>query len=619
MEANTFNLREIFLNSTRYLVPLFQRKYCWEPEKQLEPLWEDVISLVESQENSDPTPHFLGAMVLTQVPTSSKRLNTREIIDGQQRLTTLQILIAAFRDVAKEKGFNEQYKLLRNLTFNNEDIISNEKDRLKIYPTNVDREAFKAVMENSSLDKESLIVKAYNFFVKQTEDWLNEVKDIGVALEALIDILLESLIIVLIDLDNKDNSQVIFEVLNARGEPLQPSDLIKNKIFQKAKQDIGLKQDDDFEYIQRLHDKYWSPFDAPYWGDIIGRGRTSQIKLDAFFSHYLTIRQGIAIRRSNLFVNFRDFIDEQLHNANAINSFLALPSENTIKTTKDLLRDIKKYSEIYERFDNYPKGDPYELFFYKLDATQTTTVYPLLLYLFGSRSKELPDAQLVEILGMIESYIMRRMIVGLTPKTYNQTFVRMLQAVANDDPTQANHIRIVRDFLTDLSGDSQLWPDDERVSSALVDEDLYRPNKQLGKNKVKIILESLEATMRSPYREDLDVPRDLTIEHLIPQRWERNWPLPTNLEGLERDEAQKKREASINRIGNLTLVTSEFNASLSNGSWEQKRAKIKSISKLELNAEFSETEEWNEEKIDDRSRRLAEIAIKKWPGPSIIR
>lgn len=617
MEANTFNLREIFLNSTRYLVPLFQRKYCWEPEKQLEPLWDDVISLVESQENSDATPHFLGAMVLTQVPTSSKRLNTREIIDGQQRLTTLQILIAAFRDVAKEKGFNEQYKLLRNLTFNNEDIISNEKDRLKIYPTNVDREAFKAVMENSSLDKESLIVKAYNFFVKQTEDWLNEVKDIGVALEALIDILLESLIIVLIDLDNKDNSQVIFEVLNARGEPLQPSDLIKNKIFQKAKEDTSLKQDGDFEYIQRLHDKYWSPFDAPYWGEITGRGRTSQIKLDAFFGHYLTMRQGIEIRRSNLFVNFRDFIDEKLHNPDATNSFLALPSEEHIKTTKDLLRDIKKYSDIYKGFDNYPEGDPYELFFYKLDATQTTTVYPLLLYLFGL-GEELSVTQRVEILEMIEGYIMRRMIVGLTPKNYNRIFVRMLQAVANDDSTQANHNCIVRDFLTDLSGDSQLWPDDEKVSSALVNEDLYRPYRQLSKYKVKIILESLEATMRSPYREDPDVPRDLTIEHLMPQKWEKNWPLPTNLDGLKRDEAQKKREEKINRLGNLTLVTTEFNASLSNGSWEQKRAKIKSISKLELNAEFSETEEWNEEKIDDRSRRLAEIAIKKWPGPSKI-
>lgn len=618
MEANTFNLREIFLNSTRYLVPLFQRKYCWEPAKQLEPLWEDVISLVESQESSNVTPHFLGAMVLTQVPTSSKRLNTREIIDGQQRLTTLQILIAAFRDVAKEKGFNEQYKLLKNLTFNNEDIISDEKDRLKIYPTNVDREAFKAVMENGSLDQGSLIVKAYNFFVKQTEDWLNEVEDVGVALEALIDILLESLIIVLIDLDNADNSQVIFEVLNARGEPLQPSDLIKNKIFQKAKQDIDPKQDDDFEYIQRLHDKYWSPFDAPYWGDTTGKGRDKQIKLDAFFGHYLTMRQGIAIRRSNLFVNFRDFIDEQLHNPNDKNSFLELPSENTIKITKDLLRDIKKYSEIYERFDNYPKGDPYELFFYKLDATPSTTVYPLLLYLFGLGLKELPVAQRVEILEMIESYIMRRMIVGLTPKTYNQTFVRMLQAVANGDPTQANHNCIVRGFLTNLSGDSQLWPDDEKVSSALADEDLYRPNRQLGKNKVKIILESLEATMRSPYREDSDVPRNLTIEHLMPQRWEKNWPLPTNLEGLERDEAEKKREASINRIGNLTLVTSEFNATLSNGSWQQKQDKIKSISKLELNAEFSEIEEWNEEKIDDRSRRLAKIAIKKWPGPSKI-
>ena len=88
---------------------------------------------------------------------------------------------------------------------------------------------------------------------------------------------------------------------------------------------------------------------------------------------------------------------------------------------------------------------------------------------------------------------------------------------------------------------------------------------------------------------------------------------------MERDEAQRKREEKINRLGNLTLVTSEFNATLSNGSWQQKRDKIKSISKLELNAEFSEIEKWNEEKIDDRSRRLAEIAIKKWPGPSKIK
>ena len=610
MEADTYDLREVFLNQTRYLVPLFQRKYCWEQEKQLEPLWDDVINLVESQQdtNVSPTPHFLGAIVLTQVPTKSKSLNTREIIDGQQRLTTLQILIAAFRDVAKENNCNRQFNLLKNLTFNNADIISDESDLLKIYPTNVDRDAFEAVMKSYSLQPESLITRAYHFFVKKTEDYIRAVGNIAEFFDTLTDVLLGSLKIVLIDLDSKENPQVIFEVLNARGEPLQPSDLIKNTIFVMAKHDNDIQQDNGTEYIQELHDKYWSPFDKSYWGET-GRGRPKQIKLDRFFSHYLTMRQGFEIRRSALFVNFRDYINAQLHKPDIGESFLPLPSEKNIKTTKDLLKDIQKYSEIYKGFEHYPLGDHYELFFYKLDVISITTIHPFLLYLFGLDLSVLSVSSRIDILKLIESYVLRRMIVGLTPKNYNKIFLRLLQAVVKC-PSDANNV--VRIFLAGLSGDSQLWPDDESVISALENEDLHRPYRQLGKDKVRIILESIEGERRSGYREDQRVPRNLTIEHIMPRQWKENWPLPAD---MERDEAERRREERLHRLGNLTLVTSEFNSSLSNDSWQEKRTKLQKHSKLELNSDLSEMEYWDEEKIDNRSRCLAEVAIKIWPGP----
>lgn len=163
MKSDIVDFKLLFGEDVRYLVPLFQRPYVWNQVMHWEPLWADVTTIVDSylRDPTEVAPHFLGAVVLDHVSTQVAELEARQIIDGQQRLATLQILIAACRDVARAAGFDKQARLLAKLTDNDPDLIVESNHRLKVWPTNVDRASFSAVMAGnaSDADRNSPIVR----------------------------------------------------------------------------------------------------------------------------------------------------------------------------------------------------------------------------------------------------------------------------------------------------------------------------------------------------------------------------------------------------------------------------------------------------------------------------
>ena len=254
MHTETLTPKDLFQKDVRYIIPPFQRPYVWTQDDQWEPLWEDVRSVAENyleelersgndeiEANQRTSPHFLGAVVLKQVPTATRDIDQREVIDGQQRVTTLQLLLDAIQQVCEDS--EQQYlrgasMRLSRLVTNDERLVNDEKHHVfKLWPTRSDREAFRHAMDNGLAVndfEDSLIVQAHEFFKLQVEKWIEE----GPALiEARIDALETAastmLKMVVIDLNSQDDPSLIFETLNARGTPLEQSDLIRNYVHSR--------------------------------------------------------------------------------------------------------------------------------------------------------------------------------------------------------------------------------------------------------------------------------------------------------------------------------------------------------------------------------------------------
>jgi hypothetical protein len=285
MKADAVPLLAIFEKKMRLEVPLFQRQYVWSLEQQWEPLWEDVSrKFTEYLDGRKDAPvHFLGAMVLDQKQTPITHVEKRQIIDGQQRLTTLQIFLAAFRDFCRQQSCEDLAKECDTYTVNKGMMADPEIDKFKVWPTLLDRTQFMDVIGTGSreelMKKHPLVykkyarkpqprprmVEAYLFFYGQLNEFFNGASsdeplsaDIPIAqrLEECFQALKNSLQVVAIDLAQEDDAQVIFETLNARGEPLLPADLLRNFIFLRAAR-RGEPQEE-------LYKEFWQRFEEPF-------------------------------------------------------------------------------------------------------------------------------------------------------------------------------------------------------------------------------------------------------------------------------------------------------------------------------------------------------------------
>ena len=235
MIANKKSLGHIFDPSLRLVVPLFQRPYVWKHEENWLPLWESILDVAERRLNNNPRPHFLGAIVLDQLKTSTGDIDTRQIIDGQQRMTTFQVVLAALRDRCRLAGDDRYHKAFTKLTMNDIPLSDEADDVFKIWPTNADRNDFRAVLmagspetvrsefklykKSSGNAQDNLIPRAYLYFYDTLSEWLGPSTEPAFAerLKALWQSLKDDMQVVVIDLDDNDEAKVIFETLNALG------------------------------------------------------------------------------------------------------------------------------------------------------------------------------------------------------------------------------------------------------------------------------------------------------------------------------------------------------------------------------------------------------------------
>lgn len=599
MKPETRTITQLFELDVRYVVPLFQRPYVWDQERQWDPLWDDITTLLDHQEspNGQHYSHFLGAVVLDHETPLPGEVPEFTIIDGQQRLTTLQMILAAAANVAAELGAMDEAELIRDLTQNNPKKVTGV-GLLKVWPTNANRSAFQAVMSDGGPpadredDPNNRIDEAYTFFHKSIREWATDVEEdqrerrLWLLRVTLCDLLK----VVSITLEAEDNAQVIFETLNARGAPLLALDLVKNAVFlEAAKQGLDTGQ---------LYESVWKPeFDDPdddeYWRTERRQGRLNRPIGELFLTHWLTMKLRKVVPATELFATFRQTI------------LSSVPPPQLA----ELIPEIRRDAHTMRSFDEQEPGSVEATFFERLEALDTATPLPLVLFLF--REPVVSAERRRRALRMLESWLVRRMVLGLTAKNYNQQIPVIIERVA-EAPERADE-QLLEELRVGV-GQISRWPSDDEVRAFLLSHNVYGYHAQ---KRIVMLLRAVEECLYSSKVEAVSVPRDLSLEHVMPQKWADNWPLPEWLSDEQRSEAEAARDAKLHLIGNLTLVTAAHNSALSNAAWKAKKAELNLHSKLLLNGRLIDEypDVFDEAAIEARCAFLAAQIISVWPGP----
>lgn len=354
--------------------------------------------------------------------------------------------------------------------------------------------------------------------------------------------------------------------------------------------------------VDRLYKTYWAPFDQAEWRVEQTTGRITRSRLDVFLTYWLTMRTRREFTSSALFKEFERWL------------------RSDVLPTEEVFAELARYAEIYDQIDQHPLHGVEGRFLYRMKVLQTSTPMPLLLFLYGLGDGVLPPERRHRAILAIDSYIVRRAILNLSNRDYNHVF-RDLVTAASRQPEQADEAIIKA--LGAMQGQHRQWPTDAEFQAALEQDPIYA---RLYRHRVRILLEALEDTLRTDHTEQLTVPvgehigAKLTIEHVMPQSWEENWPVLADdtSEGANRYEL-------VHTLGNLTLVTARLNPALGNMGWEDKKRWLGKHSLLRLthgtllHAPPTATVEdwatsWDEHRIHERGAYLASLALKIWPS-----
>ncbi|MCL2323893.1 MAG: DUF262 and DUF1524 domain-containing protein [Oscillospiraceae bacterium] len=556
MEAIKSNVYQILDGKKQFVIPVYQRMYSWEKD-QCERLWIDIIAMQKTGREG----HFVGSIVNIGEKVQPTGVQKFMIIDGQQRLTTLTLLLIALRDYIKSHSdvvdVNAQ-EITDTLLIN---MYASGDDRYKMYLTQNDRNALIKLIEHSPIEDgiKSRLLENYDFFTQQVK------KNVLSPIEVYQSI--GKLQIVNITLDRgTDDPQAIFESLNSTGMDLKDSDLIRNHIL------MGLDADTQIDVYRNI----WRPtellFDYEHQSEI----------MDNFFRDYLTMKLGRIPRKNEVYKEFKSY-----HNTN-----YEIP-------IRDLCDDIYRFAKYYANMYFCRNNDAdLKLLYEDMKEIRMEVAYPFLLKIHDDCNNGLITIEdLKEIVKFCISYILRRAVCDIPTNSLNKTFA-----------TMKNDIRL-NDYLNSVKASFILldsykeFPTDERFIASFISRDIY------SMNRCRYIIEQLE----NWNNKSVVSAKNLTIEHIIPQNpnLSDNWKAAL---GEKWNEIQKKY---LHTIGNLTLTA--YNAEMSDLSFEEKLNMDGGFkqSALRINKYVVMQSIWGEEQVKERAEKLSEIAKHVWPYPTL--
>lgn len=616
MQPSYITVMNVFTQQTRYTVPLFQRPYVWKRDEQWQPLWEDIKAAAERVLNAQGkavSSHFLGTVVLDQTLNPTFSLPRREVIDGQQRLTTLQLILKAaehalddlrprvVNDEEASKAVDIASRQIAPLTSN--PAYAEEEERYKVWPTNEDRAAFRDVMDATAVkgppSPNTRMAQAHSFFREEFRTWLGHGQH-GERAKALASALKDHLKLIVLDLDDADEPQAIFETLNAHGTPLLPADLIKNWLLWEGTRQ-GLPTD-------KLYLEYWLPFDreGDLWRMNVGVGHAARARVDTFLQNWLTRHVREPISAKHLYDRFLQFV----HSGGP-------RIESGKLDVAALMRGIADDAKRFRRIEEPDGSTRFHTFLRRLKVIDIVVFHPLLLELMARTGSDDADRDLAG--RALESYLVRRVVCGYQTRGYGTLALSLLDRIAvlpKDGPAAPTLITA----LAGLAGPDR-WPDDPTFRDEWCRKKFYY---NLRRNRVLMILRAIEEHYQRQNLKSEPVLAfnfdALEIEHILPQGWETHWTLD------DPSVTREDRNWAMHGIGNLTLIGAPLNKAMSHGPWTSpegtpsKQQGLRDHSKLELNARLlrDHPTHWNETAMRSRAERLFETAAKIWPSAAVI-
>lgn len=636
MKTDSIEVGRVLQDSRRFTVPIYQRQYAWK-EDRLQPLWDDLVSKADELLEGPPKfQHYMGALILAPGSDgySVGRISSVQVVDGQQRLSTFQLFLAALRHVATDWKQEGIVKALDVYIFNDErsaEANATLADRLKLVPTPADRSIFRDLMTESfatvrlrhshAFYKNGNIIKgqaprallAYLYFREKIDyyaAWGSDDQDdddfdvlrmataltkddpaAGTRLQALADALLIQFKLVIINLEEGDDAQVIFETLNSRGEPLLAMDLVRNNIFHRAEA--------QGEQAEGLFETRWKPFDQLFWKEDAPRAKPKRPRIDHFLSHALTAQTGEETSLRELYAEYRAYARPK--------------GKARFATVGEELDALLRFNPVYEALEKGTGDANVAWLGRKLATWEVATVYPLV---FATAVADMEEAEKRTIYRLIYSYIVRRAICNLPAKNMNKNFTRIVAIFKERGASLASF----RASFAGQSGPSVRFPDDAELQEAIANQPLY-DNINRAERKIDLLWE-LEKAVRSKFQVDDKRPNFLSVEHILPQSWTTHWSLPDGriVPGTripvdeEMAVAMRHRDVHRHRLGNLTLVTTPLNSSMQNQGFDAKRERLgKSL--MALNTTIAESSAWDESAIAKRCSDLANLAVEIWPHP----
>lgn len=556
MDARKGNIYEILNGNRQFLIPVYQRFYSWDID-QCKRLWNDIVEM----QRKGKAGHFVGSIVNIAEQAMPTGVQKYMIIDGQQRMTTLTLLLLALRDYAIKNPRDTTINARRidNMLLKNE--YESGDERYKLLLTETDRDILISLVEEKPISESirSRLIENYNFFANKLAD--KEIQPAEVY-ESI-----GKLQIVNITLDRAvDDAQAIFESLNSTGKELSESDLIRNYVL------MGLEPSEQTYVYEHL----WRPMEQLFIYE------TQGTVMDAFFRHYLTMKLSRIPKQGRVYEEFK------LYHLNC-----------EFGTIRELCQDLLEYAKYYTNivFKRNSDTDLKKLYEDIIDLRMEVS-YPFLLKIHHDcREGLITSDELKEILRLCISYVLRRAICEIPTNSMNKTFATLKNYIRPDD-----YLNSVKAFFV-MQDTYKEFPDNDKFEGAFENRDIYNMR---ARNYILSRLENFDN--KAPI-----IIENYTIEHIMPQNKNLSLEWQADL-GAEWQDVQKKY---LHTIGNLTLTA--YNSEMSDRPFLEKMNMAGGFkeSALRLNKYVILQNKWNQKHIQERAKELAKKAESIWPYPTL--
>ncbi|MBW8711520.1 MAG: HNH endonuclease, partial [Mycobacterium sp.] len=352
------------------------------------------------------------------------------------------------------------------------------------------------------------------------------------------------------------------------------------------------------EDTERAYEEQWRQLESGFWEQIVSQGRIRQPRISLFFNHWLIATTGDEVVTTEVFRAFKRYLEES--------------EVSLAKLLAEIVTQAGNYQALIELGESTGDVDRLGMFMYRTNAMGMEVTKPFAMWLTDPVEGPCPTEEIPRAVGCVESWLVRRMLVGATTKAYNRVLLDLLDRLRSEPRERAG--TVVETFFRNQTSFTSYWPGDDEVRKALTEVPLYR---KVPRARLRLLLEAIEDHLRgfttpgAVRAGEQQVARSAyTVEHVMPQEWVAHWPLG-GTDPVERDRL-------VHTLGNLTLLTQKFNSSVSNAKWtgtKGKRAALDKHSVLLMNRDLVRRDDWTDEEIRSRTHEFIDIVLKVWPVP----